>query len=947
MAFGDLKGTLSVSNTSNSGSFSLTGSVSINTGDLIVVNVSAVSGTSTPITVNGGYTTLQDANDGNLRCKTAYRISTVTGTLSSISVSYSGSGSDDYAATAAVFEGPFTASPLDANPSPTVDRVSPYGATPSGTLAQANELIIAFLAIFTGRTDVTADPALLLAINTASSTDDAAGSVSSSVGYKVVSSTSSTAGTFISGGSGRSNGLAGLASFMAASTDRNGVLSETLDAVTTSAAGTVIVSALLGETLGGATLSATGALPIAGSVDASLTNASLAASGGALVNAEVDATLGDVTIFAVAIEFENLAVWPFFPDWQNDVTETLSWLTQILASRTGAEQRFGLRLAPRRAFEATFKLVGRFRTLFDLFVMRVGGSAFYIPVWHDSNKLIVAATAGETSIEIGDTEFTEFQDSPGVFIRGADPLHYEIAEYNGQTDTQILLANALVSSWPKGTRVFPIQKVEFDAQPQAAGKADRAYETRVKFRSVGGHNTAFETDIPLIGDKFVLNVEPNYVQDLTYNYDRILADLDNQTGAQLRKDINHHGSTTQQYTFFLKGRERHAWFRAFVYALKGRQIPIYTPTFMEDLELVSSAAGPSMIVKRCGYTELSGVFPGRDRILILLHDGTRMYRRIIESSLIDDDTESLSVIPLLFVLKESVHRISFLPLGRLDQDDIEIVHHTDTHGLSTITTVLKSIPDTLSSAAIREAVVDVTLGLAVTATGTAEATLFYFEFTYLGYDNDSAFPGSKLSGACFGIASSLFDMNGATNGIYMASPSTSNEQESLFVFGQASGTGSRGYPDAITLGAGIGTSGDTFGMAIDIQNKLLWVRDTSSPSTWYGSSSGGGSPDPETGNRGFDYSANLTNGPVFLLGGSYKDQSATGAPYGSVLLNTGASSFGASPPSGYVSWDSTGATEWDSGYQTISDANLRVTGNNTDPTYNWHPFFCRSNTSKG
>lgn len=955
MAFGDLRGTLSAGATSvTANDIRATGSVSgVAVGDLIVFLSAVVSSTANPFdhfsTDNLGntYNTIQDTNDGSLRYISKYAISTSSGTITVVTeAGYSGSSGDDYASVAAIFEGPFDS--LDKNITPLVDRTSPFTSDNTGTLTQANELSVSFLATTRGQTDTAAASPDTLAINKASGADDTAGSVNSAIGYRVVSSTSSISSAFTNSGS-IFNGLVGIATFKKFAATSSGTVDATLDALTSSAAGDVDVSGSLSSTLAALTVAASSTDPISGSLTRTLANASLAAAGGVPINAVLAKTLANVTVFSAGVEFENLAVWPFMPDWQNDVTETLSWLTGLLSSRTGAEQRFGLRLTPRRSFEATFKPIGRFRTLFDLFTMRVGGSPFYIPVWHDSNKLSVAATAGGYSIDIGSTEFTEFQDSPGLFIGGTS--RYEIAEYNGQTDTQILLATALVNSWPKGTRVFPIQKVQFDSQPQAAGKADRAYETRVKFRSIGGHGCLFETDIPLLLGNYVLEVEPNYVQDLSYNYDRIIAELDNQTGFSVRKDINTYGRVIQQYAFYLKGRERHAWFRAFMYALRGRQVPIYVPTFMSDIELTEAASGSTIIVKRCGYTEFSGPFPGRDRILVLLHDGTRYYRRIVSSAIIDDSTESLSISPPLFLAKNLVHRISFVPFSRLDQDDIEIVHHTDSSGLSTVTTVFKGIPDTLTSAATREAVVDIVLGLTVEATGTAEATKFYVEFTYIGYDNNDTFPGSKLSGACFGISTSSFDLDGATNNIYMASPATSNEQGSLFVFGQASGTGSRGYPAAITLGAGVGASGRTFGMMIDVQNKLIWVRDTSAPSTWYGASSGSGAPDPETGNRGFDYSGNLTTDPVFLIGGAYKDQSATGDPYAEVLLNTGFTSFAATPPSNSVAWDSTGATTWNpsdnGGSVTLSDSNMRVTGNNTDPTYNWHPFFCRSNTSRG
>ena len=43
--------------------------------------------------------------------------------------------------------------------------------------------------------------------------------------------------------------------------------------------------------------------------------------------------------------------WSFMPDWSEDVTENLEWLTRVHQSVTAAEQRIARRLSPRRTFE--------------------------------------------------------------------------------------------------------------------------------------------------------------------------------------------------------------------------------------------------------------------------------------------------------------------------------------------------------------------------------------------------------------------------------------------------------------------------------------------------------------------------------------------------------------------------------------------------------------------
>jgi hypothetical protein len=69
---------------------------------------------------------------------------TTAGTLTQISVVATASG-NNVAACATVVEGPFAAPPIDANPANVIDVTSPYTCPSTGTLAQANEVVIGWM----------------------------------------------------------------------------------------------------------------------------------------------------------------------------------------------------------------------------------------------------------------------------------------------------------------------------------------------------------------------------------------------------------------------------------------------------------------------------------------------------------------------------------------------------------------------------------------------------------------------------------------------------------------------------------------------------------------------------------------------------------------------------------------------------------------------------------
>lgn len=191
MAFGDVKGTLTGGNNSIPATFSATGSVSVSVGDLVF----GVVGQQTNLTAGAGSTNPSDnlgntyawtnagTDAGNATGRAYYSRVTTAGTLTQIDVTCT-SSTNDASQCAAVFEGPFTTSPLDANPANVSNDVTtPYTGPATGTLAQADEYIIAWYAK-DGNSSLTGSGSNTLRANQNQSTNIATG-----VGGYVVSAT--------------------------------------------------------------------------------------------------------------------------------------------------------------------------------------------------------------------------------------------------------------------------------------------------------------------------------------------------------------------------------------------------------------------------------------------------------------------------------------------------------------------------------------------------------------------------------------------------------------------------------------------------------------------------------------------------------------------------------------------------------------------------------------
>lgn len=214
MAFGGLKGTLRANATSIPNPATATGSVVVAVGDLVyAVFGEQTSPTTTTCSDNLGntYAALSAATDAGTSTAHAYysRV-TVAGTLTTVSAVATASSSN-YAAVAAVIEGPFAIGPLDANPANiTSDNTSPFTCPTTGTLNRANEVVMCFQ-VATGSTATSASSP-----NTLAGTQESTATVLHvCVGYQLVSSTSAVAPAFTAG-SNPTDSVLGTTSFKGA-----------------------------------------------------------------------------------------------------------------------------------------------------------------------------------------------------------------------------------------------------------------------------------------------------------------------------------------------------------------------------------------------------------------------------------------------------------------------------------------------------------------------------------------------------------------------------------------------------------------------------------------------------------------------------------------------------------------------------------------------------------
>lgn len=385
------------------------------------------------------------------------------------------------------------------------------------------------------------------------------------------------------------------------------------------------------------------------------------------------------------VKGNRIVPFGFLVDWSKPVIEHLNFLTDVLQSETGHEQRRALRFAPRLSFDAEFLLTGTERQYFDLSVVGWGDKTFALPIWPQQQWLNQEHSASSYIIYC-DTTGRNFRADRLAMIRLDNSFDNETVEIESVLADRLILKRPLVRTWPEGSCLSPAVTAQLEAQPNVTKRTDTMMRTNCSFKVTESiDHTAL---LPL--EKYrgypIFNELPNEKTDLTHSYERLIKAIDNQTGRAAQFDQAKVAFSLFQYEWMTYGRVAQEKFRAFIYGLQGRQKAVWLPTFSQDL----TVKGPLMTntnmfqIEWCGYSRFGIGQLGRQDIQISLRNGQKLYRRIVAAGEIDTRTEFVEVDSSFAqqITPTDILSISFLSLCRLNTDSISIQHINDSDGIA-------------------------------------------------------------------------------------------------------------------------------------------------------------------------------------------------------------------------------------------------------------------------
>lgn len=363
--------------------------------------------------------------------------------------------------------------------------------------------------------------------------------------------------------------------------------------------------------------------------------------------------------------------------------EVLGFLTDIIDSLGGKEQRIALRKNPRQGFRVSYYLEGNDRQRFQAMLFDWIDKSFGLPLWHEHVRLTAGVPIGTTVYPVSGADDCDFRVG-GMAVVFQDNETFDVINVGAKTDTTITADDPSVNAYSAGAYLMPVRLAVIRKAVEGVRELNNLEILNVEYEvldndtgapaasTVPGFWTIYNTRVLFKNCNFV---ESNSVSE---SFSKRVFVIDNSTGRITVSSSWDRGKRVHDKGFMLHSRVEILQFRKLLGALRGQQKAFYVPNFIEDL---TPNAPLVMGVATMDITSIDYVRLVRNRLpmtIFEIHftDGTSLLRTILNSATISASTERLTLDdtwPANRALAE-IERVEFYDLVRFATDKFSIIY---------------------------------------------------------------------------------------------------------------------------------------------------------------------------------------------------------------------------------------------------------------------------------
>lgn len=376
-----------------------------------------------------------------------------------------------------------------------------------------------------------------------------------------------------------------------------------------------------------------------------------------------------------------MTLWPFSPNWESPYAETFSFMTEIIGTDSGKEQRRALRVAARHSVDYSVLLTGDDTRSRRHFAVSQSDQLVFPDEVRSGKLLNVAATSSTTAVLSATPTWLALAAHLVFQASNGDRVTYAVASVAGATVT---LSAALDRTWPVGTRVFLGVSGRLMPQMVSSFRTNSVESSRVEYMVDPGKEVQPVAAAPQsFNGREVMTHRPNWTTPIEFETNDPVVFVDPGMGVRSAfrwEDYIPEGRKAEHLV--TTADDLNKTFGLFLRA-RGRQGEFYQPTMTEDLPLMENVASGSKFWKTPGH----GVGDAYETDLVhrafalFLRNGETHFFSVVDltkSGTLTPYTliETVEAAPAL-ITPASVLMICWMPVVRFASDDLEVRWRTD------------------------------------------------------------------------------------------------------------------------------------------------------------------------------------------------------------------------------------------------------------------------------
>jgi len=411
-----------------------------------------------------------------------------------------------------------------------------------------------------------------------------------------------------------------------------------------------------------------------------------------LMDATYTVIIGGETM-RLSITGQRIVPFLLPPNWRDGVTETFGFLTDVLRSQDGTEQRISLRGKPRRRFEYRFVAAGSQWQQLQPLLWGWHKYPFAVPVWTDRAILTADIAVGVVSIPIETSTSRSFVVG-GLCALVQNSTVYEAGVIDAVNPTSITLRLPTTRAWAKGSALYPMVTANLPETLPMTRETDNVIVGNALFDcEVGTTDARLPVAAAAVtyGGVEVITAQPNWSGGLQHDNTQASEVIDNDTSWPVRFVTEGFARSVRAHRWLLGSKTEIDAFRAMLKRLNGRQKIVHLPSFSDDLPMAASASSGAIDIEVDVPNLGQFITPtGPYRFIqVVLSNGTTKYHTItsVTSYL---GHYRLGVSPALDynIVLGQVQRVSFMPLFRLQNDEVSLQWLSDSVATAELSFVL-------------------------------------------------------------------------------------------------------------------------------------------------------------------------------------------------------------------------------------------------------------------